>query len=457
MKAAILALWALVASVVAPAATPPPAQPGVYAITDVTVVPMDRERLIRGQTVIIRGGRIEQIGAANRVRVPAGATRIEGRGRFLMPGLSEMHAHVPPNPKEAQWAEDVLFLYAANGITFARSMLGAPHHRDLRAQAERGEIVSPRLYLSGPSLNGNSVGSAEEARRMVREQKAAGYDTLKIHPGLDRARYDAIAETARQVGITFGGHVPDAVGLTRAIEARQATIDHFDAFMPLLLRDGAASGEGGFFGYKLAGQADESKIPALVRKVREAGVWNVPTESLIHHVLVPGPSFAEMEAREEMRYIPRPMLAQWRKAFESFRGPDYDPALGRRFAVVRAKLIKALNDAGAGLLLGSDAPQVLNVPGFSIHHELGALVKAGLTPYEALATGTRNVAGFIGRPGEFGTVRAGSRADLILLNANPLQDVANVRRPAGVMLGGRWIPDSEINAGLARIAERYRQ
>ncbi|HLL60018.1 MAG TPA: hypothetical protein VK391_09045, partial [Allosphingosinicella sp.] len=366
MMAGIVALWAALAAIFtstqAPAAPAPKSQ--FYAITGVTVVPMDRERLIPNQTVVVRNGRIAAIGPTRRTRVPAGATRIEGRGRYLMPGLSEMHAHVPPSAKDVQWTEDVLFLYAANGITFARSMLGAPHHLELRARAERREIVSPRLYLSGPSLNGNSVASPEDARRMVREQKAAGYDTLKIHPGLDRPRYDAIAVTARQVGISFGGHVPDAVGLARALEVRQDSIDHFDAFMPLLVRDGASAGEGGFFGYKLAPQVDDRKIPTLARRVREAGVWNVPTDSLIHHILLPGPSFAEMERREEMRYVPRPMLTQWRQAFNSYRGADYRPEVGRRFVEVRSKLIKELNRAGAGLLLGYDAPQVLNVPGF---------------------------------------------------------------------------------------------
>jgi imidazolonepropionase-like amidohydrolase len=457
MMTGLVALLAALAAVLAPtpaAAVAP--TPGTYAITGVTIVPMDSERLIPNQAVIIRKGRIAAIGPAKRTPIPAGATRIEGRGRYLMPGLAEMHAHVPPGAKDTQGTQDILFLYAANGITFARGMLGAPYHLDLRARAERGEILSPRLYLSGPSLNGNSVASPEAGRKMVREQKAAGYDALKIHPGLDRARYDAIVETARAVGISVGGHVPEGVGLARALEAGQ-TIDHFDAYMPLLVRDGAASVEGGFFEYKLAPYVDDAKISALVRRVRQAGVWNVPTESLIHRILLPESSFAEMESQDEMRYVPRPMLAQWRQGFASFRGADYDAGAARRFIEVRAKLIKALHRSGSGLLLGSDAPQVLNVPGFSIHHELRALVKSGLTPYEALTTGTRNPARFLGTPDDFGIVKTGARADLILLEANPLADVANVKRRAGVMLGGRWLPESDIKSGLARIADRYKQ
>jgi imidazolonepropionase-like amidohydrolase len=451
----LLALWVLLTAACASAA---PAQQGVYAITNVTVVPMDRERLVPNQVVIVQGGRIAAMGPANRVRVPAGATRIEGRGRFLMPGLAEMHAHVPPNPEATQWTEDVLFLYAANGITFARSMLGAPHHLALRAGAARGEILSPRIYTSGPSLNGNSVPTPEAGARMVREQKAAGYDTLKIHPGLDRARYDAIAAAARKAGITFGGHVPDAVGLARVLEVRQATVDHLDGYPNLLLRAGASADNAGLFGANLADKVDEAKIAALARRTRAAGVWNVPTDSLIHHVLLPTPSTDDMAARPEMRYVPPAMLAQWRQARANFQSaPEYKPETARRFVQLRGKIIKALNDEGAGLLLGSDAPQWFNVPGFALHRELRYLVDAGLTPYQALATGTSNVSRFLGTPMDFGTVATGRRADLILLEANPLADVGNVQRRAGVMLGGRWLPESEIQAGLARIAQRYRQ
>ncbi len=458
MRAILTAVSALLSLIFAASAAPA-APAGTYAITNVTVVPMDRDRLLPGQTVILRGGRIQSIGPAVLTRIPAGAIRIEGRGRYLMPGLAEMHAHVPPNPADARWTEDVLFLYAAKGITFARSMLGAPHHLDLRARAERGAIVSPRIYAAGPSLNGDSVASPEAARRMVAEQKAAGYDTLKIHPGLDRARYDAIVQAARAHRISFGGHVPEAVGLARVLEARQATVDHLDGYMQLLLRAGAdPKAPAGLFGFNLVDQVDEGKIAQLARRTREAGVWNVPTDSLIHHVLLPEPSIAEMERREEMRYVPRAMLAQWKQARAGLQNqPGYDPDRARRFVQIRTKLIKALHHEGAGLLLGSDAPQWFNVPGFSLHRELDYLVAAGLTPYEALATGTRNVSRFLGTPNDFGTVEAGRLADLILLEANPLQDVRNVRRSAGVFLNGRWLPQSRIEAGLAAIADRYKQ
>ncbi len=429
----------------------------LYAFRDVTVVPMDQERLLPRQTVIVRNGRIAAIGPAGRVKVPRGATLIEGRGRYLMPGLAEMHAHVPPGT-ERQWIEDVLFLYSANGITFARGMLGAPHHLAIREQAARGEIISPRIYTSGPSLNGNTVTSPEAGRRMVAEQKQAGYDFLKIHPGLDRARYDAIAETARQLRMPFGGHVPDAVGARRVLEARQTTIDHLDGYMQLLVREGASADEGGFFGFNLVDRVDQRKIPEVVRLTREAGTWNVPTQSLLEHVLLPSPDTAALAGRPELAYVPRQMVSQWIEARNAqLRQPGYSPDRSRRYIAVRRALIKALHDSGAGLLLGSDAPQWFNVPGFALHHELRMLVEAGLTPFQALSTGTRNVARFLGEEDRFGTIATGKRADLLLLEANPLADVANVQRRAGVMLNGRWLPESRIQAGLAAIAARHKR
>ncbi len=449
----LLAAFSLLAGAPACAQT----QRAVYAFTDVTIVPMDRERLLPGRTVIVRDGRIASVGPARSTRIPAGAVRIDGRNRFLMPGLAEMHAHVPAGA-DPQWTKDVLFLYAANGITFARGMLGAPAHLELRSKLESGELTGPRLYTSGPLLNGNSVATPRDGRRMVAEQKAAGYDFLKIHPGLDRARYDAIAAAASEHGLPFGGHVPDAVGLRRALEARQVTVDHLDGYMPLLVRDGFTipEGAGGFFGYDLAGEVDERKIDRVARLTRRSGVWNVPTDSLMRHMLLPDLGEAELLAREEMRYVPRQMIAGWKQARAGLRAqPDYDPARAARFIAVRGKLIKALHEAGAGLLLGSDAPQVFNVPGFSLHRELAYLVQAGLTPYQALSTGTREVARFLGAPADFGTVEPGRRADLILLEGDPLKDLANLRRRTGVMIGGRWLPKAEIEAGLAAIAARH--
>ena len=198
----------------------------VYAFVDVSVVPMDRERVVEHQTVIVLNGLIETIGPADQVRLPEGAVRIDGRGRYLLPGLAEMHAHIPSNSVE--FAEEVLFLYAANGVTTIRGMLGSPLHLELRERVAAGELLGPRIWTSSPSVNGNSVRTPEQADSAARGSKRAGYDFIKIHPGLSRAAFDRLDATADAVGITFSGHVPTDVGVARALEAQYASIDHLD-------------------------------------------------------------------------------------------------------------------------------------------------------------------------------------------------------------------------------------
>ncbi len=434
---------------------PGPAPDSVTAFVDVTVVPMDRERTVPHQTVLVRGDRIVEMGPTGQIKVPSGGARIDGSGKFLMPGLAEMHAHIPGGQAADSIVERVLFLYVSGGITTVRGMLGHPRHLELRARAARGELLSPTIYTSGPSFNGNTVPTPEAAATMVRQQKEAGYDFLKIHPGVEREVFDTLDATADRLGIRFAGHVPAKVGLDRALESRYATIDHLDGYVEAMLRDGASltAEQSAFFGLNFGDQLDESRLPALVEATRKAAVWNVPTEILLEN-LVLVESVEELAARPEMRYIGAETRSQWAETKNGLlEGTGATPASARKVIEVRRRLIKALHAAGAGLLLGSDAPQVYNVPGFSTHRELEALVAAGLTPYQALETGTRNVAVFLGTLRETGTVERGKRADLVLLDANPLADVRNTTKRAGVMLRGRWLPKAEIESRLAAVVK----
>lgn len=408
----------------------------------VTVIPMDRERLIVDQMVLVEGERITAIGAAGTVTVPPGATRVDGRGKFLMPALAEMHAHVPG--AGATNAERVLFLYAANGVGTIRSMMGDASHVTLRDRARRGEIVAPTMYLAGPSFSGETAATPPAATSRVEQQKREGYDLLKIHPGVPLPAFDALASTAARVGIRFAGHVPEAVGLVRALGAPFWTIDHLDGYVEALAGSGAPATE--MFGANLVSRVDEARIPSLVQATRSAGTWNVPTQSLLEAWF--GVTDVETMRRwPEMRYADRADIDRW-VAFTQKNLQDYPPEARRRFIEIRRRLIKALHEGGAGLLLGSDAPQIWNVPGFSAHRELQTYVTAGLTPYEALATGTRNIAAHFDTLDRGGTVEAGKRADLVLLDANPLQQITNTTRIVGVMLGGRWMTREEIDSRL---------
>lgn len=429
------------------------------AFTNVNVITMENENVLQNQTVLVGKGRILAIADANKLTPPAGAQVIDGQGKFLMPGLAEMHAHipVPRDSTDTSNVEETLFLYLSNGITTIRGMLGNPYHLKLREQVKNGEVPGPRIYTSGPSLNGNSVQSDSAARAMVRAQKQAGYDFLKLHPGLSLANFNAIAETANEVGITFAGHVSTAVGVRRAIEAKYASIDHLDGYVEALVPEdaGVDPSEGGFFGYNFTGLADASKIPELVQATKDAGVWIVPTESLMERIGLPDDP-EEMAREPEMQYIlPRVRQAWIARKKQFIEANNYDANIAKRFIELRRQIIKAMYGADVSLLLGSDAPQIFNVPGFSIQHELRMLVAAGLTPYQALHTGTVNPARFFKHENEYGTVTAGKSADLILLNANPLTDISNMANRAGVMVRGKWLPETEIQARLAEIAEKY--
>jgi imidazolonepropionase-like amidohydrolase len=431
------------------------------AFENVAVIPMDRERVIERQTVVVEDGRIGEVGPAGRVKVPAGATRIDGRGKYLMPGLAEMHGHLPGPQTPAEVTENILFLYVANGVTVVRGMLGNASHLELRKRIADGGVIGPTLYLAGPALGGNTVKTVEDARRMVREQKAAGYDLLKIQEGLSREVYDAIVQTAREAGIPFGGHVPNDVGVLGAIQARQSTIDHLDNYLEGLEADNSPlkGAEAARRAQELVFYLDDGKMADLARRTREAGVWLVPTMKLWETFFNDQKGEAMRAAMPEVKHLPRPMVDGWVKqkdgmverALATILGFETRGKVGARVIETRLKMLRALREAGCKFLLGTDSPQVFSVPGFSIHREMPIWVQAGFRPYEVYVAGTRNVAEYFRATAEFGTIEQGKRADLILLEANPLAEAANTAKRAGVMVRGRWIPEPEIQGRLARM------
>ena len=416
------------------------------AIINVNVVPMHEEIVVPGQTVVIENGLISTIGSVDEVPVPEHAEVVDGTDRYLMPGLAEMHAHVPGTASPN--LDRVLTLFVTNGVTTIRGMLGQPSHLVLRQKLLSGDVFGPRLITSGPSMNGNSVTNVADGVARVRAQHEAGYDFIKIHPGLSADEYMAIASTANELGMPFAGHVPVAVGVEDALGAGMATIDHLDGYLAALLpaNSDRSGGYGGFFDVLLAEQVNADRVAELAAKTAAAGTWNVPTESLFEH-RVSAVSVVELSNRPEMLYMPAETVERWVSAKQQqLDERGFDAQIAARAIALRRSIILALHNAGARLLLGSDAPQVFNVPGFSIHHELGFLVAAGLTPFEALQTGTTAVAEFLGT--NTGTVAVGRDADLVLLDANPLADISNTRRVHGVMLRGAWHSSVQLEQRL---------
>jgi imidazolonepropionase-like amidohydrolase len=424
--------------------TRPVAQPATTVFVGVNVIPMDSNTVIKDQTVIVRDGRIDSIAPVGKAQIPAGAARVDGAGKFLMPGLAEMHAHIPGGAQPDAAVERTLFLYVAAGITTIRGMLGDPRHIVYRERVAKGEVLGPRIYTSGPSFNGKTAATVDAAVQAVTAQKAAGYDLLKIHPGVPRDAFDAMAQRADELKIPFAGHVPADVGLPRAIEAKFRSIDHLDGFVEALSSSKEPSQ---MFGVNLTSTVDESKLPALVAATRAAGVWQVPTQVLLDNLLSNEPPSA-MAARPEMKYaMPPEVVQKWVAMKESYLA-KVPQAEREKFLALRRKILKALFDAGVPFALGSDAPQWWNVPGFSAHRELQSMVAAGLTPYQALRSGTANVGVYFGTESTTGTIAKGKRADLLLLDANPLQEISNSQKVAGVMVNGRWLSKADIDKRL---------
>jgi imidazolonepropionase-like amidohydrolase len=428
---------------------------------EANVIPMDRERTLVRQTVVVRDGRIVEIGPAGKVKVPDGATRVAAAGKFLVPGLAEMHGHLPPPKSPPELVEYTMFLYVANGVTTVRGMLGNPQALEHRAAIASGRLLGPRLYVAGPGFGG-SVKTAEQGEKMVREQKAAGYDLLKISEGMGPAAYEAVARTAKEVGIDFAGHVPNEVGVRRAIELRQRSIDHLDNYLEALEADNSPvkSADAATRAQQVPFHVTESKMAELAQLTRAADVWNMPTMALweVFHNGESGDRLAE--TMPEVRYMPRSTLAEWIKRKNAllkppgnvFMGFGVGDKTGPRVIELRRKMLAALRRAGAKVALGTDSPQVFSVPGFSIHREMQVMREVGFTPYEILASGTRAVAEYFGTAAETGTIAQGKRADLLLLDADPLKDIGNVARRAGVMVKGRWMPEAEMQKRLAEIA-----
>jgi imidazolonepropionase-like amidohydrolase len=421
--------------------TQPTAQSPATAFVGVSVLPMDKEAVLRDQTVVVRDGKVASIGPEGKTQVPAGAVRVDAKGKFLMPALAEMHAHIPGGKQPDSAVERTLFLYVANGVTTIRGMLGDPRHLVYRERAAKGEVVSPRIYTSGPSFNGTTAATKDVAVEAVIAQKKAGYDLLKIHPGVPRDAFDALAAKADELKIPFAGHVPAAVGLHRALEARYRSIDHLDGYVEALVSN---PGESQTFGLNLVAQVDETRIPALVKATRAAGTWQVPTEILLVNWLNDDSPEA-MARRPEMKYVPSETVAKW-IAQKQGMAAKFSAADRQKLLALRRALIKALHDGGVPFALGSDAPQTWNVPGFSVHRELQALVDAGLTPYQALKTGTVNVGTYFGTTD--GAIASGRRADLLLLDANPLESISNSSKIAGVMVNGRWLSRADLDKRL---------
>lgn len=434
-----------------------------FAFVHVNVIPMNQERVLSDQTVIVRNGRISEIGPESSTEVPRGVFRIKKAGHYLIPGLSDMHVHLEGQawnvmfPPERQFTTDdldfshLLFHYVANGVTTVQVMSALPEHIKLREQINRGEILGPRLILSrmvdGPGRAwpppiSTWVKTPDEARQFVLDSKEAGYDSIKVYSFLSQECYDSILRTAKEVDIGVGGHIPVDLSVEYILEAGQDLIAHAEEVMKHAHR-----------------KYDEHQIEYLARIIAEKGTWITPTLITSRNILAVFDDFDKELRRPEVRYLHPMALGIWSFVNTNlYQGiPEENQAMIREgLESFQRPFIKALNDARGNIMTGTDALIPSTVPGFSIHDELEELVDVGLTPYEALRTSTTRTHEFLGELDDGGTVEVGKHADFVLLGKNPFEDIRNTRKITGVMIQGRWLSQTEIQKGLDAVLAFYK-
>ena len=414
---------------------------GVIAFVHVNVVTMNDDRTLPDHTVIVRDGKIGMIGPSAQIAIPDGAYRIDGAGKYLMPGLADMHTHI-------NYAEDLL-PYVANGVTTVLNMGSPSTILQFREQVKRGGLLGPTIFASafvdGEGDRGWIVRTPAEAQTDVRDIKSRGWDFIKVYNSISAEVFSALMNEAKQQEIAVIGHGVRAPGLQGILQSGQAMIAHAEEYLYT------------YFNNSL----EESRISAAAAITQNAGAlvtanlstyatinlqWGNQTSAFRQTVL----------ARPEIKYLHPTWLNGWRN---STRYAGRAGNLDRQLAFLQ-KLTKSMSDANVPLLLGTDSPSpdiIGMFPGFTIHEDLQAYVQAGLTPDQVLRAGTKNAGDFISRfvanAEAFGTIEIGKRADLILVTANPLADVANVSQRAGVMVRGRWLSEGKLQQLLDELAK----
>lgn len=431
------------------------------AVVGVNVVSMLRDGVDPSRTVLIDGDRIVAVVNAAELQLQgcSAITLIDGTGKYLMPGLTDMHVHLPGNDN-VPWfedrgvaaIEDTLLLLVANGVTTIRNMLGDDYVLELRGRIARREVLGPRIYTASPSLDGEHTKTVDDAIAQVKDYKTKKYDFLKLRPGLSPEVFSAIADTAREQDIQFVGHISPAIGIERSLTGGYYAIEHLDGYIEGLVPKEIELDPADTFymGLGFVDKVDRQNIAALIEKTRVSGVWMVPTQGLFElwslndmDTLVTEPGLAYLPQQIRERW------ARWGEWLDGYRARSGD------FIALRKDLVSAMNTAGIKLLFGSDSPHLFSVPGFSVHHEIAALKRAGLSDYQVLQAATANPGAYFGKEGIMGVVQQGGDADLLLLDANPLADAANVDAISGVILAGNWYPKAFIDERLEQIRKKY--
>ena len=444
--------------------------PKPLILTHVTVIDATGAPASSDMTVIIIGDRITEIGKTRQVRLPKDAQVVDGTGKFLIPGLWDMHVH--------WYLKEYLPLFIANGVTGARLMWGMPMHQQWRKAIESGSLRGPRLVIASPIVDGPnpvwagsvSVRDDGEARQAVTKARLDGADFIKVYSRLTKEAYLAIADETKKQAISFAGHVPQSITVAEASDAGQKSIEHLTGILTAcssreeeLRKQTEAAGsklpQGQIPNPATLRQVNRlvletfspEKAAALFARFKRNQTWQCPTLTVLRSTaFLNDPNFRN---DPRLKYLPSSMSNQWDPTkdfrFKSRTAEDFE--LARLVFKKQLEVVGPMRRAGVEFLAGTDVLNPYCFPGFSLHDELVLLVSAGLTPMEALQAATLNPARFLGKESELGTVEKGKLADLVLLDANPLEDIHNTQKINAVMVRGKLIPSAELQRMLATI------
>ena len=415
------------------------------AFVDVNIIPMDRDTVLTRRTVVVRDGRIAAIGRAGTIRLAAGTRRVDGRGKFLMPGLCDMHVHLRYLRERAD-NPAMLKLFVANGVTTVLNLLGLPEHLALRDSIAKGGVIAPVIYTSGSYVNPPFASTPYQVDSAVVDQRLAGYDFIKMHGDLDEASYHQLMTSAHREGMRVIGHAPRNLGFETMLADRHDVIAHAEEFIYA------------YFLFERPAPMRLAEIDSMIHYaaagMKQSRMWLMPTLTCYRNISYQIENLDSILARPDMKYVPLGIAAEWKPGRNTYLKAPFSRGniTGQRgsYATLQ-RLTKLFQQDGVKMMAGTDTPVSATPPGFSLHDELANLVASGLTPYQALRMATANPAEFLGEANAFGTVAVGQRADLVLLDADPRKDIHNTRKIAGVALRGRWMPGTELKAMLTAI------
>jgi imidazolonepropionase-like amidohydrolase len=441
-------------------------------ITGATVIDGTGAAARSNLTVTVLNERIAQIARDGETGLNTAETVVDARGKFLIPGLWDMHVH---------WSEkEYLPLFIANGVTGVRIMWGDAMHHGWRKEIEQGTLVGPRLFIGSRIVDGPkpywptsiAAGTEAEGRLAVKMAKVAEADFVKVYSLLPREVYFAIADEAKKQALPFEGHVPIAVSAREASAAGQSSVEHLTGVLAACssredeIMKSAREALAGMLGTNepaslfASGRESrsleletysETKAAGLFAEFKKNGTWQCPTLTVLHNVRFIDDS--ELANDSRMKYMPRMFKAVWNPT-NDFRFNDRtadDVAIGKKLFQKELEVVGAMKRAGVGILAGTDTQNPYCFPGFSLHDELVWLVRAGLTPLEALQAATVNGARFMNRDKELGTIEKGKLADMVLLDANPLEDIANTKKIWGVVFGGKFYSRAALDEMLRKV------